>query len=44
MSAINHAKRLAVVNGIKYQHVGDEHYYAQDLFQMEELTGYLKTC
>ena len=41
-SAINHAKRLAVVDGIKYQRVGDEHYYAQELFQTEELTGYLK--
>ncbi|MDA8251724.1 MAG: DEAD/DEAH box helicase family protein [Rhodospirillales bacterium] len=41
-SAINHAKRLAVVDGIKYQRIGDEHYYAQELFQTEELTGYLK--
>jgi len=41
-SAINHAKRLAVVDGIKYQRVGHEHYYAQELFQTEELTGYLK--
>ena len=41
-SAINHAKRLAVVDGIKYQRVGDEHYYAQELFQTEELTGYLE--
>ncbi|MDA8048829.1 MAG: DEAD/DEAH box helicase family protein [Rhodospirillales bacterium] len=41
-SAINHAKRLAVVDGIKYQRVGDEHYYAQELFQTEELKGYLK--
>jgi type III restriction enzyme len=30
------------VDGIKYQRLGDEHYYAQELFEQEELTGYLK--
>jgi len=40
--AINRRKRLAVVDGIKYQRLGDEHYYAQELFEREELTGYLK--
>jgi type III restriction enzyme len=40
--AINRCKRLAVVDGIKYQRLGDEHYYAQELFDQEELTGYLK--
>ena len=35
-------KRLAVVDGIKYQRLGDEHYYAQELFEHEELTGYLR--
>ena len=40
--AINRCKRLAVVAGIKYQRLGDEHYYAQELFEQEELTGYLK--
>ena len=40
--AINRCKRLAVVDGIKYQRLGDEHYYAQKLFEQEELTGYLK--
>lgn len=40
--AINCCKRLAVVDGIKYQRLGDEHYYAQELFEQEELTGYLK--
>ena len=39
---INRTKRLAVVDGIKYQRVGEEHYYAQELFQQEELTGYLR--
>jgi type III restriction enzyme len=40
--AINRCKRLAIVEGIKYQRLGDEHYYAQELFEREELTGYLK--
>ncbi len=40
--AINRCKRLAVVDGIKYQRLGDGHYYAQELFEQEELTGYLK--
>ncbi len=39
---INRCKRLAVVDGIKYQRIGDGHYYAQELFEQEELTGYLK--
>jgi type III restriction enzyme len=40
--AINKTKRLALVDGIKYQRLGNEHYYAQELFQTQELTGYLK--
>jgi type III restriction enzyme len=40
--AINRRKRLAIVDGIKYQRLGDAHYYAQELFEQEELTGYLK--
>ncbi len=40
--AINRAKRLAIVDGIKYQRRGDDYYYAQELFEQEELTGYLK--
>ncbi|MFH3479061.1 type III restriction-modification system endonuclease [Xanthobacter variabilis] len=39
---INRTKRLAIVDGIKYQRIGDEHYYAQELFAQEELTGYLR--
>lgn len=34
--------RLAIVDGISYHRIGDEDYYAQELFQEEELTGYLK--
>ncbi|MGO4605223.1 type III restriction-modification system endonuclease [Variovorax sp. 2RAF20] len=39
---INRCKRLALVDGIKYQKIGDEHFYAQELFAQEELTGYLR--
>ena len=34
--------RLAIVEGISYHRIGDENYYAQELFQEEELTGYIK--
>ena len=40
--AIKRRKRLAVVDGIRYQRLGDDHYYAQELFEQKELTGYLK--
>lgn len=40
---INRAKRMALVDGIKYQRIGDEAYYAQQLFETEELSGYLKS-
>ena len=40
--AINRCKRLALVDGIKYQLLGDGNYYAQELFEQKELTGYLK--
>ena len=40
--AINRCKQKALVDGIKYQRIGDASYYAQELFQQEELTGYLK--
>lgn len=39
---INKTKRLALVDGIKYQKIGSTNYYAQELFEREELTGYLK--
>lgn len=39
---INRTKRLAIVDGVKYQRIGAEHYYAQELFAQEELTGYLR--
>ena len=40
--AMNRCKQQALVDGIKYQRLEDEHYYAQKLFEREELTGYLK--
>ena len=39
---INRCKRQALVDGIKYRRLGDESYYAQELFEAEELSGYLK--
>lgn len=40
--AINRCKRRALVDGIKYQRLGKDDYYAQELFEEEELTGYLR--
>lgn len=40
---INRVKRKALVDGIKYQRIGEEAYYAQQLFETEELSGYLKS-
>lgn len=40
--AINRCKRMALVDGIKYQRLGEDQYYAQELFEQIELTGYLK--
>lgn len=40
---INRTKRLALVDGIKYQRIGAEAYYAQELFENIELSGYLKS-
>jgi len=39
---INRCKRLALVDGIKYQRLGNDHYYVQELFQQNELSGYLQ--
>ncbi|MHB8128961.1 MAG: type III restriction-modification system endonuclease [Mobilitalea sp.] len=38
---ISFKMRLMIVNGIKYTKLGDEEYYAQELLETEELTGYL---
>ncbi|CAJ0558659.1 type III restriction-modification system endonuclease [Proteus mirabilis] len=34
--------RLFIVDGIKYHKIGDDQFYAQELFQKNELFGYLK--
>ncbi len=34
--------RSLLVDGIKYTRLGDDEYYAQELFETEELTGYLE--
>ena len=39
---ISATKQLMLVDGIKYQEVGSDHFYAQELFEAKELTGYLK--
>ena len=38
---INRCKRMALVNGIRYQRLGEDAVWAQELFETEELTGYL---
>jgi len=38
---IKNQMRHFIVDGIKYERIGDNHYYAQELFEKEELTGYL---
>jgi type III restriction enzyme len=39
---IQHQMRLFVVDGIKYHKIGDDQFYAQDLFSDNELFGYLQ--
>ena len=39
---INRCKQEVLADGIKYERLGEEHYYAQELFEKEELTSYLK--
>lgn len=39
--AINRCKRLELVDGIRYRKLGDMECYAQELFETEELVGYL---
>jgi type III restriction enzyme len=38
---IQRKMRYLIVDGIKYERIGDEAFYAQELFENEELTGYL---
>ncbi len=39
--AINRRKCMELVDGIKYRKLGDLEFYAQELFESQELTGYL---
>lgn len=41
LAIIQHQMRLFIVDGIKYQKLGDQFYYAQELFEENELHGYL---
>ena len=38
---INRCKRIALVDGIRYQRLDDDAVWSQELFETEELTGYL---
>ncbi|AZO94946.1 DEAD/DEAH box helicase family protein [Halocella sp. SP3-1] len=40
---IQYNMRSFIVDGIKYEKIGDEEYYAQELFANEELFGYLSS-
>jgi type III restriction enzyme len=41
IAVIQQQMRLALVDGIKYERIGDAQFYAQELFEKEELHGYL---
>jgi len=40
---IRHQMQLSIVDGIKYERLGDHHVYSQELFENQELYGYLAT-
>lgn len=40
---INEQMRYHIIDGIQYKKVGDTEYYSQELFENEELFGYLKS-
>jgi type III restriction enzyme len=39
---INLSKRELIVDGIEYEKIGDQEYWKQELFEEEELIGYIK--
>jgi type III restriction enzyme len=41
LAIIKHQMRLFIVDGIKYRKLGEQYYYAQELFEKNELYGYL---
>jgi type III restriction enzyme len=40
---INEQMRHHIIDGIKYKKIGDEEYYSQELFENQELFGYLQS-
>jgi type III restriction enzyme len=40
---INEQMRNHIIDGIKYKKIGDEEYYSQELFENQELFGYLQS-
>lgn len=42
MEIINREKQKLIVDGIKYERIGDHAYYEQSLFEHKELIGYMK--
>lgn len=42
IKSINLVKSSLLVDGIKYQKIGDHNYYSQELFKQKELLGYIK--
>ncbi|MDO5970171.1 DEAD/DEAH box helicase family protein [Flavivirga aquimarina] len=40
---INEQMRLHIIDGIQYKKIGDSEYYSQELFENEELFGYLQS-
>jgi type III restriction enzyme len=42
LEIVQRKKMHALVDGIKYQKIGDQSFYAQTLFEERELTGYLE--
>src|SRR5699024_1147077 len=41
MRILNHEKRKLIVDGIKYERIGDHAYYEQSLVENKELIGYM---
>lgn len=42
MKVINREKRNLIMDGIKYERIGDHEYFEQSLFEDKELIGYMK--
>ncbi|MBB6453208.1 type III restriction enzyme [Salirhabdus euzebyi] len=42
MKIINREKKKLIIDGIKYERIGDHAYYQQSLFEHQELVGYMK--